>query len=56
MIIYDVNQSRIVDNIHFSEGIVPRRMYHAGFKIENSLFSIGGQSVNGKVLNEFIEI
>ena len=56
LLIYDLFSNKIVDHIHFSEGIVPRRMYHAGFKIDDCIYSIGGQSVGGKVLNEFIEI
>lgn len=31
-------------------------MYHCGFKIDNSIFSIGGQGKSGKIYDEFIEI
>ena len=47
---------RIVDQILFSEASIGRRMYHCGFKIDNSVFSIGGQGKSGKIFDEFIEI
>ena len=31
-------------------------MYHAGFKIDDSIFFLGGQGNNGKIFNEFMEI
>ena len=40
----------------FNEGEVGRRMYHAGFKIDDSIFFVGGQGNNGKIFNEFMEI
>lgn len=39
----------------YSELNIPKRSHHCGFKIDNSIFSIGGLGING-VLNDFIEI
>ena len=54
--IYDINRMRIADQIVFSEATIGRRMYHSGFKIDDSIFSIGGQGKEGKIFDEFIEI
>ena len=56
VLIYDITRMRIADQIVFSEATIGRRMYHAGFKIDDSIFSIGGQGRNGKIYDEFIEI
>ena len=47
---------QLVDQIVFSDATVGRRIYHCGFKIDDSIFSIGGQGPNGKIYDEFIEI
>ena len=46
----------LVDQMVFSDAAVGRRIYHCGFKIDDSIFSIGGQGPNGKIYDEFIEI
>ena len=56
VLVYDISQMRLIDQIVFSEATVGRRIYHAGFKIDDSIFSIGGQGGNGKVFDEFLEI
>ena len=46
----------MVDQMMFSEATLGRRMYHAGFKIDDSVFSIGGQGKDGIIFNSFLEI
>lgn len=56
LIIFDVERMELVDQMVFSDATVGRRVYHCGFKIDDSIFSIGGQGPNGKIYDEFIEI
>ena len=54
--IYDLSKLKIIDHINFSEGVLARRMFHGGFKIGKHIYSVGGQSMNGRVLDDFVEI
>lgn len=56
LVIFDVQRMELVDQIVFSDATVGRRIYHCGFKIDDSIFSIGGQGPHGKIYDEFIEI
>ena len=56
LIIFDVQRMVLVDQVVFSDATVGRRIYHCGFKIDDSVFSIGGQGPNGKIYDEFMEI
>ena len=56
VILFDIEKMKVHDQLLFSEASLVRRMYHCGFKIDNSIFSIGGFSNNGKLLDEFVEI
>lgn len=49
ILVYDVARMRVVDQTEFSEATLGRRMYHSGFKIDDSIFSIGGQGKDGKI-------
>ena len=44
VVIYDFYNNKIKDHLHFSEGVLANRMFHAGFKIDKHIYSIGGQS------------
>ena len=56
IVIFDIVDMKCTDQILFSESTVKRRMYHCGFKLDDSLFSIGGLSTHGHTLDEFVEI
>lgn len=56
LIIFDVQRMVLVDQVVFSDATVGRRIYHCGFKIDDSVFSIGGQGPGGKIYDEFLEI
>lgn len=53
---FDVKNMKITDQIVFSDVDLPKRMHHAGFKINASIFSVGGLCDGGRVLDEFYEI
>ena len=55
VLIYDTRAMNQIDQIVFSEATLESRMYHCGFKIDQSIYSIGGKSMHG-VLNSFVEI
>lgn len=56
VVIYDVETMRMSDQIVFSDVDLCKRIYHAGFKINDSIFSIGGIRNDGTVLDEFMEV
>lgn len=56
VVMFDVQEMKVVDHLLFSESGLARRMYHCGFMLDDSLFSIGGLSTAGKTLDEFIEV
>jgi hypothetical protein len=56
ILIYDISQMKVIDQTEFSEANLGRRMYHSGFKIDDSIFSIGGQGKDGKIYDQFVEI
>lgn len=47
---------KVYENIQFSEGAIPSRIYPVGFKIDKKLFVIGGIGSNGSLLSDFLEI
>lgn len=56
LVVFDLKKMRMVDHMMFSEAALGRRMYHCGFKIDDSVFSIGGQGKDGIIYNSFLEI
>lgn len=56
VVVYDVLRMRLIDQTEFSEATLGRRMYHSGFKIDDFIFSIGGQGKEGKIYDQFVEI
>ena len=56
ILVYDINRMKVIDQTEFSEATLGRRMYHSGFKIDDSIFSIGGQGKDGKIYDQFVEI
>jgi hypothetical protein len=53
---FDVNNLKCIDQTVFSDVDLEKRVYHQGFLIDDSLYSLGGVNRDGKVLNEFITI
>jgi hypothetical protein len=53
---FDVHNLKCVDVTVFSDVDVQKRVYHQGFLIDDSIYSIGGINRDGQVLNEFINI
>lgn len=47
IVLYDHFNMKVHENIHFSEGAIPSRIYQVGFKIDQKLFIIGGMASNG---------
>ena len=56
IVMYDHHNCKVYENIHFSEGAIPSRIYQVGFKIDQKLFIIGGMASNGQLLDDFLEI
>jgi hypothetical protein len=56
VLVYDLAKMRVVDQTEFSEATLGRRIYHSGFKIDDTIFSIGGQGKDGKIYDQFVEI
>jgi hypothetical protein len=56
VVIYDIIGKKIIENIILSEANVASRIYSCGFKIDKSIFAIGGLSSSGKLLNTVTEI
>lgn len=56
ILIFEQNSMTIQDQHFFSEAQLVSRMFHSGFKIQHFMFSVGGQTVNGKILDEFVMI
>ena len=56
LVVFDLKRMQMVDHMMFSEAALGRRMYHTGFKIDDSVFSIGGQGKDGAIFNSFLEI
>lgn len=54
VMMFDIHRKEAVTQYFFSELTVKKRTNHCGFKIDDSIFSIGGQG-QLKVLDEFIE-
>ena len=50
VVIFDYKNNHIVEHITFSEGHVQGRMYHVGFKIGSSIYSIGGMANSGALI------
>lgn len=55
VLLYDTHNMQIADQLFFPQSAVRQRIYPVGFKIEDSIYSIGGVN-NIEVLSEFIEI
>lgn len=56
IVTYDVEKEKIIENMQFSENSCRSRIYHCGFKIGKFIFTTGGMGLNGKLLEDFIEI
>ena len=56
LVVFDIKRMQMVEHMVFSEATLERRMYHTGFKIDDSVFSIGGQGKDGAIFNSFLEI
>ena len=56
IVLYDYKNMDVHENIQFSEGAIPSRIYSVGFKIDQKIFVIGGMASNGHLLNDFIEV
>ena len=55
VLLYDTQAMQIADQLFFPQSLVRQRIYPVGFKIEDTIYSIGGVN-NIEVLSEFIEI
>jgi hypothetical protein len=45
---------KINDQTYLNEVDVERRAYHAGFMIDDCIYSVGGMKADEEVLNEFV--
>ena len=56
VVLYDMMKMEVEEQFFFNSAKVPRRQYHCGFTIGDKLFSLGGLSMAGKLLDDFSEI
>lgn len=56
IVIFDISKLKMIDLISPNAFYFPARIYHKGFRINNSIYSYGGITEKGVILNDFVEI
>ena len=52
----DIEKFEVAEQTLFSDVTTQRRAFHAGFMIEDQIYSVGGVNRHEEVLNEFVNI
>lgn len=51
--VFNIDKLEVTDQMHFNIESFKPRMYHSGFVIENSIFTLGGLTLNGQLICDF---